>query len=92
MTANILFFLRSPAKNLLQTVHIMVEQEEKIPRIRITENAAPITDDILLARYNVGTARATVFPAFSKMAVFMIVIVAIRARAPNSAPVWRIAC
>lgn len=40
MTANTLFFLISLAKNLLQTVHIIVEQEEKIPSIRIIENLA----------------------------------------------------
>ncbi|MEG3071427.1 MAG: hypothetical protein RQM92_11920 [Candidatus Syntrophopropionicum ammoniitolerans] len=39
-----------------------------------------------MARYNVGIARADVFPASSKMAVLMMAMVATRARALHSAP------
>ena len=85
-TAAILFFLISAGNIFPLIVHIIAAHEEKIPRMSITENAAPIEYDIFLARYNVGIARDDEFSAFSKIAVFIIAMEIIRAIAPNSAP------
>jgi hypothetical protein len=85
-TAAILFFLISPGNIFPLIVHIIAAHEAKIPRMSITENAAPIEYEIFFARYNVGIARDDEFSAFSKMAVFIIAMEIISAIAPKNAP------
>ena len=84
--AAILFLPGAENEKRLQTVHIMVEQEENIPRTRTTEKTAPSTLEICLARYRVGIARDAASFEWSRMAVFMMAMASIIVKAPHTAP------
>ena len=64
--AAILFLPGAENEKRLQTVHIMVEQEEKMPRTSTMENTAPSTKEISFARYRVGTDRDAAVPPWSE--------------------------